>query len=97
MSAPSNPRLAARRYGLLLVGILSDIDHLLADPIYDPERCSIGFHPLHTLAPAIVYLLLVIPRQTRWVGLGLCFHILLDASDCDTEALLSAIGAGTGQ
>ena len=37
---------------LLIATILVDLDHLLADPIYDPERCSIGFHPLHT-APAI--------------------------------------------
>lgn len=37
---------------ILIATMLVDIDHLLADPIYDPERCSIGFHPLHTL-PAI--------------------------------------------
>ena len=33
-----------------------DLDHLLADPIYDPERCSIGFHPLHGAAPIALYL-----------------------------------------
>ena len=33
--------------------VIVDADHLLADPIYDPARCSIGFHPLHT-HPAIV-------------------------------------------
>lgn len=38
---------------LMLATMLVDADHLLADPIYDPERCSIGFHPLHG-APAIV-------------------------------------------
>ena len=38
---------------VLLATMLVDVDHLLADPVYDPERCSIGFHPLHT-APAIV-------------------------------------------
>lgn len=43
---------------ILIATMLVDLDHLLADPIYDPERCSIGFHPLHT-APAIaVYALL---------------------------------------
>lgn len=35
-----------------------DLDHLLADPIYDPERCSIGFHPLHSLPALAVYLAL---------------------------------------
>lgn len=37
---------------VLLATMLVDVDHLLADPVYDPERCSIGFHPLHG-APAI--------------------------------------------
>ncbi|HZJ18970.1 MAG TPA: DUF6122 family protein, partial [Pricia sp.] len=26
---------------LLLTGIVIDVDHLWADPIFDPERCSI--------------------------------------------------------
>jgi hypothetical protein len=37
---------------ILVATMVVDADHLLADPIYDPNRCSIGFHPLHT-APAI--------------------------------------------
>jgi hypothetical protein len=37
---------------IMLATMLVDLDHLLADPIYDPNRCGIGFHPLHT-APAI--------------------------------------------
>lgn len=71
-----------RAWGLLLLGWVIDIDHLLADPIYAPGRCSIGFHPLHT-APAIaVYGALVVPRVTRLVGIGLLIHIALDALDC---------------
>lgn len=71
-----------RAWVLLLVGWLIDIDHLLADPIYAPGRCSIGFHPLHT-APAIaVYGAMTLPRATRLVGLGLLIHIALDALDC---------------
>lgn len=71
-----------RAWGLLLLGWLIDIDHLLADPIYAPGRCSIGFHPLHT-APAIaLYGALVVPRVTRLVGIGLLIHIALDALDC---------------
>ncbi|NBD95367.1 MAG: hypothetical protein GVY11_02690 [Gammaproteobacteria bacterium] len=34
--------------------MLVDLDHLLADPVYDPARCSIGFHPMHTI-PAIAF------------------------------------------
>lgn len=46
--------------------MLVDLDHLLADPIYDPGRCSIGFHPLHTL-PAIAFysVLFVLPLFTK--------------------------------
>jgi len=46
-----------RHVTLVLIGtMLVDLDHLLADPIYDPMRCSIGFHPLHTLPAIAVYL-----------------------------------------
>ena len=37
---------------IMIATMAVDADHLLAQPIYDPNRCSIGFHPLHT-APAI--------------------------------------------
>lgn len=40
---------------VLLATMVVDVDHLLADPIYDPERCSIGFHPLHTLPAILAY------------------------------------------
>lgn len=62
--------------------MLVDLDHLLADPIYDPERCSIGFHPLHTAVPIFIYGLLCFNHKTKWVGIGLVLHMMLDASDC---------------
>jgi hypothetical protein len=40
---------------ILVSTMLVDLDHLLADPIYDPERCSIGFHPLHSLPAIAIY------------------------------------------
>jgi len=41
---------------LVMVAMMAvDVDHLLADPIYDPQRCSIGFHPLHTVPAIVVY------------------------------------------
>lgn len=71
-----------RAWGLLLLGWLIDIDHLLADPVYAPGRCSIGFHPLHT-APAIVaYGALTLPKRTRLFAIGLLIHVTLDAVDC---------------
>lgn len=42
---------------VLLATMLVDLDHLLASPVYDPARCSIGFHPLHTWPAIVIYLL----------------------------------------
>ena len=42
-------------WGWMLAMMVVDIDHLLADPIYDPDRCSIGFHPLHSWPAIGVY------------------------------------------
>lgn len=39
----------------MLATMIVDVDHLLARPIYDPGRCSIGFHPLHTTPAIILY------------------------------------------
>ena len=69
-------------YGLMMATMLVDLDHLLASPIYDAGRCSIGFHPLHGLLPIGVYLLLCLPPKTRYVGLGLMIHMALDSIDC---------------
>ena len=38
--------------------MIVDLDHLLADPIYDPNRCSINFHPLHSYEVIAVYSLI---------------------------------------
>lgn len=69
-------------WGVMLLTMLVDLDHLLADPIYDPERCSIGFHPLHTLPAIALWALLALPKMTRLVGLGLLIHMALDGLDC---------------
>lgn len=45
---------------ILIATMIVDLDHLLADPIYDPNRCSIGFHPLHTLPMIGIYILFFI-------------------------------------
>ncbi|SHJ40883.1 DUF6122 family protein [Pseudozobellia thermophila] len=67
---------------VLLAGIVIDIDHLLAVPVFDPDRCSIGFHPLHSYGAMVVYALLFVFRKTRLYGLALLIHILADSTDC---------------
>ncbi len=67
---------------IMLSGMLIDLDHLLANPIFDPNRCSINFHPLHSYYAIILYLLLLLPKKTRLIGLGLVIHVIADVVDC---------------
>lgn len=83
---------------ILIATMLVDLDHLLADPIYDPNRCSIGYHPLHTTPAILVYVFLfVLPFVVRkgdtpclrpaidtlhLIGSGLSMHMALDWIDC---------------
>ena len=69
-------------YLVMIVTMLVDIDHLFANPIYDPNRCSIGFHPLHQLWFIALYIALCFVPKTRLVGIGLSIHMALDAIDC---------------
>lgn len=66
----------------MISGMLIDLDHLLATPIFSPNRCSINFHPLHSYYAIVLYCLLLIPQKTRLIGLGLTIHILADSVDC---------------
>lgn len=68
----------------MICTMLVDIDHLRATPIFDPGRCSIGFHTFHTyIAIGIYILLLLIPNKTvRIVAIGLLLHMLIDWQDC---------------
>ncbi|MEM7417734.1 MAG: DUF6122 family protein [Gemmatimonadota bacterium] len=83
---------------VLVATMLVDVDHLLADPVYDPDRCSIGFHPLHSTPAIVVYLAMFvgpmlmrrmdalredgIVRVVALIGLGLVLHMALDGIDC---------------
>lgn len=71
-----------RAWLVLLAGWLIDVDHLLADPIYAPGRCSIGFHPLHRAPAALLYVAMLLPKRTRLLAVGLLIHLGLDAMDC---------------
>ena len=71
-----------RSYLLIMSTMLVDLDHLLATPIYDPTRCSMGFHPLHTEIPIVIYALLTFYPKSRLIGLGLLIHMALDSIDC---------------
>ena len=85
------PAVVARRfYGtmifrawlIMMAAMLIDLDHLFAEPVYDPGRCSIGFHPLHQYWLIGVYALMMLWPKSRLIGLGLTIHMALDGVDC---------------
>ena len=69
-------------YIIMLLTMLIDLDHLLALPIFDANRCSVNFHPLHSYIAIGIYILLIIPKKTRLLSLGLIIHIFADTIDC---------------
>lgn len=69
-------------YALLILGMVVDVDHVLAVPVYDPLRCGMGFHPLHTWPAVLFYAGLACWRPARLIGAGLLLHMLLDSIDC---------------
>ena len=71
-----------KAYLIMLAGMLIDLDHLIAEPMFDANRCSINFHPLHSYYAIIIYIVLATIKPTRLIGLGLCIHILADSVDC---------------
>lgn len=78
--APTNWQ---RTYLILLATMLVDLDHLLANPIFAADRCSIHFHPLHTYYAIILYaLMLFLPGFWRWLAIGLLLHMATDLLDC---------------
>ena len=76
------PRKWVVYWGIMASTIAIDLDHLLADPIFDPNRCSLGFHPLHSVWAIGLYLILLFPQKTRILAVGLLIHIVLDGIDC---------------
>ena len=67
---------------IMLSCILIDIDHVLATPIFNPNRCSINYHPLHSYWAIGVYSLMLVFKKTRLIGIGLLIHIIADLVDC---------------
>jgi hypothetical protein len=72
---------------IMIATMIIDTDHLLASPIYDPNRCSIGFHPLHTTPAIVIYAALFL--------VPLIVKIKADGQDWHPKArVLNLIGLG---
>lgn len=71
-----------KMYLIMLSAFVIDLDHLLANPVFDSNRCSINFHPLHSYYAIVVYTILLLPKITRVFAIGLLAHIVSDGMDC---------------
>jgi hypothetical protein len=76
------PKIWLQAWLLMALAIVIDLDHLLASPVYDPGRCSINFHPLHSYPAIGAYFLLLLIPKLRIFGVGLLLHTGLDFIDC---------------
>ncbi len=57
--------------------------HILDCPeLFVADRCSIGFHPLHSYGAIGVYMLMLFFSRLRMVATGLLFHMATDFQDC---------------
>jgi len=67
---------------VMLLTMVIDLDHLFVRPIYNPDRCSLFFHPMHSYFAIVSYVLIIVFPKMRLIGLGLLIHIVLDGIDC---------------
>lgn len=67
---------------IMISTMLVDLDHLLADPIFSVNRCSINFHPLHSYIAIGVYGGFLFFKEMRIIAVGLLLHMLTDFLDC---------------
>jgi hypothetical protein len=67
---------------IFICSMLVDLDHLLASPVFENNRCSINFHPLHSYVAMIFYVFGLCFKKTRILCMALLFHMLTDYIDC---------------
>lgn len=71
-----------KNFIVMLSAYIIDLDHLLANPVFDQNRCSIGFHPLHSYYAIAGYAVMLSFKRTRIISAGLLIHIFTDFTDC---------------
>jgi hypothetical protein len=74
-----------RNWLILLATMAVDLDHVFATPLFDPMRCGIGYHPLHSFWAIGAYFfgsIFLKHRILKLVFIGLLFHMLTDFIDC---------------
>ena len=67
---------------LIFASNLIDLDHLLANPVYDPNRCGINLHPLHNWILFPFYFFGSVWGRYKYLFWGVSMHLILDFFDC---------------
>ena len=75
---------------IMALTITVDFDHLLVDPIFDTNRCGLGFHPLHSWPAMAVYIIAIFSPSLRIVTLGLLIHMELFVGTL-TNSVISSV------
>ncbi|MBU8883816.1 hypothetical protein KSK37_12035 [Kaistella sp. DKR-2] len=72
-----------KAYLLMLATMIVDVDHILANPVFDPNRSSVGFHILHRYPMVLLYFLgtVFLKGNYRIIAVGLLFHMITDFQD----------------
>lgn len=72
-----------KAYLLMLATMVVDVDHIFANPIFDPNRGSVGFHLLHRYPMVLIYFMgtLFLKGNYRIIAVGLLFHMFTDFQD----------------
>lgn len=70
-------------YLLMLATMLVDLDHVFANPLFDPNRNSVGYHPLHSYWAIGAYFLgaIFLKGDYKIIAIGLLFHMFTDFQD----------------
>lgn len=70
-------------YLLLLATMLIDLDHIFANPLFNPNRNSVGYHPLHSYPMIVLYFLgsIFLKGNYKIVAIGLLLHVFTDFQD----------------
>lgn len=74
-----------RNWLILALTMLVDLDHVFATPLFDANRCGIGYHPLHSITAIFGYFLGAIfikHKILKLIFIGLLFHMITDFIDC---------------
>ena len=65
----------------MILTLAVDFDHLLAEPVFDPNRFSLSFHPLHSWPAFGIYLVSLFSPSLRIIAIGLLIHLVLNGTD----------------